>query len=156
MKKLLRTIALHVSTFGPLGYLPAPGTWGSLSALPLIVWFSRYMMTYEMQTIVIMLLILAVYGIITYALPVLPPKYDPQEVILDEVLGMFIVFMGMPLTPMTLLLGFLYFRIFDIFKPLGIDYLQALPGAVGIVADDIVAGIFAHLALTVTLSLTGL
>jgi phosphatidylglycerophosphatase A len=70
---------------------------------------------------------------------------DPRAIVIDEVAGMLIACCGHPRTWPWILGLFLAFRVFDIVKPFGIDKLQDLPGGVGVVADDLVAGIYVSL-----------
>lgn len=70
---------------------------------------------------------------------------DPSSVVVDEVAGMLLACYGHPRTLPWILGLFLLFRLLDVWKPLGIDRLQALPGGVGIVADDVLAGVYASL-----------
>ena len=68
---------------------------------------------------------------------------------IDEVIGCLWAFYGSLLSVPLLLLGFFLFRFFDIFKPLGIHQLQNFPRAWGIVADDLLAGLYTALILYV-------
>jgi phosphatidylglycerophosphatase A len=75
-------------------------------------------------------------------------KKDPGIVVVDEVLGQWVTLLGARhQTPGTLLVGFLLFRLFDIWKPPPVRRLEKLPEGLGIVADDIAAGIYAALIL---------
>jgi phosphatidylglycerophosphatase A len=76
---------------------------------------------------------------------------DPGLVVVDEVAGMWITLLALPFTPLTAGIGFLLFRVMDIFKPWPARALEALPGGWGIMADDLAAGVYAHLALRVVL-----
>lgn len=81
---------------------------------------------------------------------------DPQEVVIDELVGFLFTTIGMTLTPLSLLLAVAYFRLMDILKPWPVSVLDAqLKGGLGIVADDVAAGLYAHGLLAVTLSLIG-
>ncbi len=76
---------------------------------------------------------------------------DPPQAVVDEVIGQLITFLFVPFTigwPFVLA-GFLLFRLFDIWKPYPIDYLQVLPGGIGVCADDILAGVYAGVCLSV-------
>lgn len=76
---------------------------------------------------------------------------DPSEAVVDEVMGMLITLLFIPITASWhfVLAGFLLFRLFDIWKPYPIDSLQDLPGGVGVCADDIVAAIYAGMCLAI-------
>lgn len=70
---------------------------------------------------------------------------DPKEVVCDEVMGVLITFFLVPITSMTLIFGFIFFRIFDILKPFPISYFdKKVPGSTGVMADDIVAGLIVN------------
>ncbi len=78
-------------------------------------------------------------------------KRDSERIVIDEISG-FLVAMGFyPPEPMYVLLGFILFRFFDIAKPFPIKKLETLGGGYGVVADDVVAGIYSNLALRVCL-----
>ena len=72
---------------------------------------------------------------------------DHQRVVIDEVAGMCITLLWVPVTPLTVLTGLLLFRFFDIVKPLYIKRLEALPGGWGVMFDDVLAGVYANLIL---------
>ncbi len=76
---------------------------------------------------------------------------DPGIVVVDEVLGMWLSILGLPFTPLVVILGFLLFRVLDILKPYPAAALEHLPGGWGIMADDVAAGIYANLLLRVFL-----
>lgn len=76
---------------------------------------------------------------------------DPPQAVVDEVIGQLITFLFVPFGigwPFVLA-GFLLFRLFDVWKPYPIDYLQVLPGGIGVCADDILAGVYAGVCLSV-------
>lgn len=72
---------------------------------------------------------------------------DHNRVVIDEVAGMCITLLWIPVTPVNILVGLFLFRVFDIFKPLYIRRLEKLPGGWGVMFDDILAGIYANLIL---------
>jgi phosphatidylglycerophosphatase A len=72
---------------------------------------------------------------------------DPSIIVIDEVAGMFVTMCMISMTPLNIFLGFLLFRFFDILKPLGIKKVEKIGGPLGIVLDDVVAGLFANLGL---------
>jgi len=134
-----------LATLGPIGYLPASGTCASiiavlaLSAVPTTGW---------LFIAATFLLLLFSYYAITVALAYFS-AHDPSMIVLDELVGCCFVYIGLPAlhNPLVLLLGLLLFRFFDIFKPFPISLAEKLPGAYGVLADDIVAGIVANLIL---------
>lgn len=78
-------------------------------------------------------------------------RNDPHEIVVDEVAGALVTFLGVPLTPASLLTGFVAFRLLDIAKPPPIRQLERLPGAWGVLADDLAAGLLANLLLRLLL-----
>ena len=74
-------------------------------------------------------------------------RKDPGVVVIDEVLGMLITLALLPLSLTGIALGFLFFRVLDVIKPYPAAQLEHLHGGLGIMADDAVAGLYAHLAL---------
>jgi phosphatidylglycerophosphatase A len=76
---------------------------------------------------------------------------DPKQTVIDEMIGVWIAILGMPLTWPWLLGGFVLFRFFDIAKPLGIRQLEAIKGGWGIMLDDVLAGVYANLVLQVVI-----
>ncbi|KIO74781.1 phosphatidylglycerophosphatase [Pedobacter lusitanus] len=74
---------------------------------------------------------------------------DHNRVVIDEVVGMCITLLWIPVTPVNVLLGLILFRFFDIVKPLFIRRLESLPGGWGVMFDDILAGIYANILLQV-------
>ena len=77
---------------------------------------------------------------------------DPGWIVIDEVSGQWMAFAFIAPEiilqyPWLILIGFALFRFFDILKPLGIKKLEALPGALGVMADDLLGGIYAGLIL---------
>jgi phosphatidylglycerophosphatase A len=76
---------------------------------------------------------------------------DHNRVVIDEVSGMCITLLWVPVTPVNILFGLVLFRIFDIAKPFYIKRLELLPGGWGVMFDDILAGIYANLILQLIL-----
>jgi len=80
---------------------------------------------------------------------------DPSLVVVDEIAGMVVTYLGLSGGPAVWLAGFFWFRFFDILKPLGVRRLERLGGGLGIVADDLGAGALACLATHATVRLLG-
>ena len=79
---------------------------------------------------------------------------DPGCIVIDEIAGMMVTLLGLPFDPLTVVAGFLIFRILDIFKPFPARLLEkTIPGGAGVVLDDIAAGIWGNLVLRVILML---
>ncbi len=74
---------------------------------------------------------------------------DSKRIVIDEVFGMIISLLFIPLSFVIILLGFILFRLFDIYKPLGIKKAEIFPGGWGVMADDLVAGIYTNILLQI-------
>lgn len=164
--------ALAVTTFG-VGYLPiAPGTWGSLVGAGFYFFLANSFHSFRYSSqlaapeyfvatihaaILIGLLLFCLLGIwaSSHAIELLGHT-DPSQAVVDEVMGQLIVFLFIPFTTswVIILAGFLLFRLFDIWKPYPIDHLQDLPGGIGICADDILAGVYAGVCLSIIYAVT--
>ena len=134
---------VFLATLGPIGYSPlAPGTAGSLAALPLCGLIS--LMRFGLAlTVVVVLVGLAVW--IAHAAEKAIARNDPPEVVIDEVCGMMVALLGLPFTPGWVIGGFALFRLFDIVKPFPIRWVdRRVPGGWGIMLDDIIAGVLAN------------
>jgi len=164
---VLDYISLAITTFG-VGYLPlAPGTWGSLVAVGfyalLASTFSTVRYGASLQSpesfvvtihavILVAFLLFILVGIWAASRSIeLLGNSDASQAVVDEVIGQLIVFLFIPFTSSWLLIGagFLLFRLFDIWKPYPIDYLQELPGGIGVCADDILAGVYAGVCVSI-------
>jgi len=138
--------ATLIATFFGAGRLhPGPGTWGSLATV-LLWWLVTRWIAPDWQTIsAIALAGLVVLIGIPAATQVarFSGLKDPQFVVIDEVAGQLIAFIGVPVSWKSLLLGFILFRGFDIVKPPPVRQLEKLPEGFGIVIDDVGAGLYA-------------
>ncbi|MFD1187229.1 phosphatidylglycerophosphatase A family protein [Pontibacter rugosus] len=76
---------------------------------------------------------------------------DDKKVVIDEVAGMCISLLFLPLTPVTLMVGLLLFRFFDIAKPLFIRKMENFKGGWGVMLDDVLAGVYANIVLQILL-----
>ena len=81
---------------------------------------------------------------------------DPGIVVIDEVVGIMIALIGIPLSWPTVLCGFFLFRAFDMFKIYPINRLEALPGGWGIMLDDVMAGVYTNIVLFIAVRWAGL
>jgi phosphatidylglycerophosphatase A len=134
--------ALILSTWFGVGLLPlAPGTCGTLGAIPFVLLLSGLGALYK-GMILVSFTGLAVW--VSGRTGKLVQKQDPSMVVIDEVAGFFLTVFFLPLSLMTLGLGFVLFRFFDILKPYPIKKLEKLKGGLGIVIDDLVAGLYAY------------
>jgi phosphatidylglycerophosphatase A len=145
MDRLFMAIATGLG----LGYAPfAPGTFGTMLALPIHFLISRLPLAWYFGALafIIVLAILAAGS----AEKILD-RPDPGEVVIDEVAGMLVAMIMIPSHPLAWLLAFAFFRFFDIVKPWPVRFFDRhCHGGPGIVLDDLAAGLYAFAALQLT------
>lgn len=138
-----------VATVFGVGYLPlAPGTMGSLAALLLVVAIYQVSAPYAFVLhlgLTVLLFPLAWWTAGRVARE--DGNQDPKVVVIDEVFGQFFCLLWVPVLSFYWILGFALFRLFDIVKPFPAKQSERLPGGLGIVMDDLVAGLYAGLIL---------
>ncbi len=143
----MKRVALFIATSGGAGYSPiAPGTAGSAVGA-VVFWFTRaWPLAWQVA------LIVAVSGLGTWAATVAARHFgreDPGEVVIDEVAGQLVTLVATGAGLYGTFLGFFVFRAFDIVKPWPVNRLERLPGGVGIMADDLMAGVFGNITLRI-------
>lgn len=148
----MRWFFIQLATFFGVGKTrPAPGTWGSIVALPIA---AALLMA---GPFVMMAFILCAFPLCVIAAEVYQQDFpgegeDSSTIVIDEVLGMIITMVWLPLTWQSFLFGFILFRFLDIVKPFPIGFLdRKIEGGLGVVVDDIAAGIIANLILQLIL-----
>jgi phosphatidylglycerophosphatase A len=133
-----------IATFFGTGYAPgAPGTAGTFATLPLYLAIRKLSLTRYL--LVILLVTLA--GILSAGRMEKLWGKDPSRVVIDEVAGTLVALVSRPSGLREILLGMALFRLFDILKPPPVSTLENLEGGVGIMADDLAAGVLSALAL---------
>jgi len=125
----------------------APGTFGTLAAIPLYLLLQPLpLIVYLMVTLATLLLGFYLCGETARALGV----HDHSGIVWDEIVGFFITMIAVPLDWKWVLVGFVLFRLFDIVKPWPIKWIDSgVSGGLGIMLDDVLAGIFAWVGLQV-------
>lgn len=149
---LLQRMAVSCATVMGIGLLrPGPGTWASIAAggvaMVIILWVPPNFLTWSFvvaaMTATILCLISAPAAVRHFS------SGDPGPVVMDEVAGTWVAIALVPastlaVSPMTgVILSVFLFRVFDIAKPWPVGWFERLPGAFGIIADDLAAGVFA-------------
>ena len=146
-----RIIIYIIATGLGTGYSPlAPGTAGSILALVIFWFFPLQAFTW----IVICILFLFI-GIWTSNYIELERGKDPGLVVIDEVVGQWFALIFLPHTIKIFLVSFFIFRTLDIIKPFPAGRSQKLFGGIGIMIDDIIAGIYTNLIIQIYLLLYG-
>ncbi len=145
MKNIL---ANWVSTVLKIGYLPiAPGTWGSLAAIA--VWFI-IIESISTITFIVVIIIIFTFGVYTSSITERYLKeIDPSIIVIDEWIGQWIALLFLQKSLLWGLVAFALFRLFDIWKPYPIKTIEKIQGGWGIMLDDVVAGVYALLVLSV-------
>ena len=143
---------LFVTVFG-VGFSPkAPGTFGTLATIPLWFLVSKFHIIFYML-FTFALVIAGIFASQYYE--TYTHKHDSKEIVIDEVAGFLITMMWLPITWQSVVIGFVLFRFFDIVKPGPIKMLdQKIKGGVGVMIDDVVAGIICNLILQIVYNQT--
>jgi len=146
---MLAPVKRFLGTAFGLGLLPvAPGTWGTLLGVALAWGASRVPGT--PFVLVGLAFAITVLGVpLARAAEKEAGRKDPGWFVLDEVAGYLVAVLGHPLTWPYLLGAFVAFRVFDIWKPPPIRRLEKEGGGIGVMADDLMAGIYANVAVWV-------
>ncbi len=145
-----------LATWFGSGLLPgAPGTWGSLAALPfaaVILWIGGSALLLGAS---ILIFLIGIWASNRYAESI--GKKDPGAVVIDEVAGQWLALTPVCLEPVGFLVGFALFRTFDILKTWPANWLErSLPGGLGIMSDDMVAGFYSAIGTVLILDLIGI
>ena len=150
MKKLAIVIS---SGFGTGFIKPAPGTWGTAMAflISIALWLS------PLPDIVYLPIILSgvFYALGLWSINVLSDDWedDDQRIVVDEMIGFWITMIFIPVSWTSLILAFMLFRLYDIFKPLGIRKFDNIKTNWAVLVDDVVAGVYANVTLRIILIL---
>jgi phosphatidylglycerophosphatase A len=142
-------ISLMLASVFHLGFIPgAPGTYASLATT--LLFFAIYCFDHRISpglhfTAICFVSLIGIF--VSDRTSRNTGIEDPSFVVIDEVAGQMLTFLCLPVNTWNLFLGFVVFRIFDIWKPYPIRKLESLKGGVGIMADDLLAGIYGNLLL---------
>lgn len=137
-----------VSTGFGIGYIKGGGTLASI-----LCCICLYLVPIRISIWVSILIALTLFVLGTIAANKVEAIWgkDNYRVVIDEIAGMYITMMLIPLSIKFLIIGLVLFRFFDIFKPLYIRRAEKLPGGFGVMMDDVVAGIYANILLQVAI-----
>ncbi|THU34964.1 phosphatidylglycerophosphatase A [Niastella caeni] len=138
----MRLIASIIATAGGIGLIKGGGT--AAAVVFCIAWYF-FPIGYVYQVLLLALLLAA--G--TWSATKMETfwEHDSNKIVIDEVAGMMITLAFLPHSGVYIITGCALFRFFDIIKPLGIRKAELLPRGIGVMADDVLAGIYAHLIL---------
>ena len=138
----MKWIVRFIATGAYLGYSPfMPGTIGTLWGIPVAYLLARGS-AYTQAIIIIAATLVAIYAADREARE--NNVKDPSYIVCDEICGYALAFFLIPFTAFNVILVFLLFRIFDIFKPYPVSFFDKnIDGGIGIVLDDLAAGVYA-------------
>ena len=137
------------------GYIPfAPGTFGSIVGLPLCFLLSKT----KLPVAILFILVFIFFAIwISNMAEKILKQNDPGCIVIDEIAGIMVTFLGLPFNTISVAAGFVIFRFFDILKPFPIRYIERkFAGGTGIVLDDLMAGVYSNIALRLLFITTGI
>lgn len=142
----MNNLLVAIATGFWIGTMPkAPGTWGSLAAL--LPWLLIRGFTLPAYLLVLVAVFIIGFFAAGSAEKILD-RADAGPIVIDEILGMFITLTLAPDHPVAWMLGFLLFRLFDIWKPFPVSWFdQNIHGGLGIMMDDVMAGLYALVCL---------
>ncbi len=143
----LKNLGVLLATWFGSGYLPkAPGTWGSLAALPPAWLISHYFGLWGILFASLLVFLIGVWASNVYMR--LSNSHDPGPVVIDEVAGQWLTLALVPPEWLYYGIGFVLFRFADIFKPWPASWAdQHVGGGLGVMLDDVLAAIYAGGAL---------
>ena len=144
-------ISLFLASAGYIGLIPgAPGTYASVATTLafFLVYRIHQRILPELHLSALSIIIL-IGVLVANQVSKASGDEDPSVVVIDEVAGQLLTFLFVPVQIWNLVIGTALFRIFDIWKPFPVRNLEPLKNGVGIMADDIAAGIYANIALQV-------
>lgn len=148
-------LALAISTWG-VGYLPLmPGTFGSLVGVGIFLGLTQFAKGNALVAVVLVAVVAVTFAGIWAAARTedLSNRKDPQKVVVDEVAGQLISLFPLTLfaqwSIVAVIISFILFRFFDIVKPYPAGKLEALEGGLGVMCDDLVAGVYAALITSI-------
>jgi len=149
MPRILDSGTRWLTTGFGSGYAPvAPGTAGSAVGLLLFWPLAALPVPWQIGACAVLFVVGALAS--TQVARALGRK-DPGLIVVDEIVGMWVTLVGLPFTPAVALAGFVLFRVMDVWKPWPVRSLERLPDGWGVMADDVAAGVYAHLLLRVAL-----
>jgi phosphatidylglycerophosphatase A len=142
-------LALIFGSVFYIGFIPgAPGTYASIATS--LGYFLIFLFSHQVPSALHLsaVCLISLTGVLASAsISKNTGIKDPSYVVIDEVAGQLVTFLFLPVSALNLILGTIAFRLFDIWKPFPIRKLESLEDGVGVMADDLLAGVYANLVL---------
>lgn len=147
-------LSISAATIGPIGYLPVcPGTFGSIPGI-LVAWLISFIPPLPGIMVISIFFVIAVYT--AEKAVAFFKRDDPGQVVIDEALGMTIALFAIEMDLLTTAVSFILFRLMDILKPPPVRQIDnMMKGGLGIVMDDVFAGVMANLILRIVVMAMG-
>ncbi|KWT90932.1 phosphatidylglycerophosphatase A family protein [Candidatus Magnetominusculus xianensis] len=143
---LPQKILSNIATVWCVGYAPiASGTFGTLAALVFFVLFWPSDFTLLMITAVVII----VGTVAAHAAEGFFKEKDSGKIVIDEVAGFFVSILYVPKGFVVIVLAFFLFRAFDIIKPPPVNYMERIKGGLGVMLDDVAAGLYVNVILQI-------
>lgn len=140
--------SLFFSTLFGIGYFEKfPGTLASFFSL-FIIWMLKYNFNIQMVLIFYIICLIFSFFVVSESLRIIKKK-DPKQIVIDEYMGQFTTMLFLPNELKFYAVGFVLFRIFDIFKPFPINLIDRRDDTIGVIFDDILSGFFAGIIIYV-------
>ena len=139
----MKPIASIIATAGGIGFLLKGG--GTAAAVVFCIAWYFFPIGYVYQALLLAVLLVA--GTWSASIMETVWEHDSNKIVIDEVAGMMITLAFLPQKGVYIITGCVLFRFFDIIKPLGIRRAELLPRGMGVMADDVLAGIYAQLVV---------
>ena len=145
-----RTLTLYISSNGGLGYAPiAPGTFGTLAGIPIFYFLGNFSWALQLITLA------AIIFLSIWASDFAGKEYnepDDGRIVIDELAGYLVTTAFLPFSWPAAILGFFWFRVFDIIKPPPASWFdREMKNGLGVTLDDVMAGIYAAIAVRICL-----
>ena len=143
----LATPSVFLATWAGAGFLPGmPGTWASAAALPFAWVLVLLGGPWLLVAAAAALFAVGLWASARYM--AITKVHDPGPVVIDEVVGQWLTLAFIPLNPWAYILGFFLFRVFDVLKPWPVGWVdRRVGGAFGVMIDDVLAAVYAGIAL---------
>ncbi len=149
----MKILAILFATFLGVGFFPvAPGTAATAAGIVLVFLFHSSLIGY----------LVAMFSLLIIAVPVCSymekqlNQKDPGMLVIDEVVGIMVALVGLPLRSSVVIVGFFLFRALDMFKIYPVNKFEGLPGGLGIMFDDVMAGLYTNIILHIAIRYAGL
>lgn len=156
MSQASRSLATFFASGFGAGYVPfGPGTWGTAVGVLMLYLGNHFGLLDNCWSLLVITIVWSALGYV--AILGLPKTWihDDGKIVVDEVVGLFVTMLWLPLDIKILLMGFVLFRILDIWKPMGIRKFDNYKGEWSVIVDDLVAGVYANVILRGLLILLG-